>query len=143
MGQLPFPRTGPQTRLQARRPICRCGLWLAAVALLSPVAGACQNRPPDGPARILATEAEAAAALRAAAGRIEGRTVLELGAGPVLGVSSITVLPPAPGPLETRSPARPAVYDIHIRGGRCLLVRRTDGASAVLETVRCLPLDPG
>lgn len=142
MGQLSFQRSGRQTPHRARRPRRGSGLWLAAVALLSPVAGACQNRPPDGPARIDATEAEAATALRAAAGRIEGRTVLELGAGPVLGVSSITVLPPAPGPLETRSPARPTVYDIHIRAGRCLLVRRTDGASASLDSLRCLPLDP-
>lgn len=125
------------------RPPSPIGLTASVAALLATLASGCQSLPPDGPARIDAGEAEAAAAIRSAAGVIEGRTVRDLGPGPVVGVASVTVLPAAPGPLETRSPARPEVYDIQLRAGRCLLVRRIDGASAPLESVRCVPLGQG
>jgi hypothetical protein len=102
--------------------------------------GACQAvGPADGPAQLVGPDGAARASLVAAASELLGRSRIELGAGPVLGVSSVSVLPLPPGPLETRSPALPDQLSIALRDGRCVLLHPPSGRMAALSGVRCVP----
>jgi hypothetical protein len=111
-----------------------------AVMACATLVVACQALPgADGPAQLVGPEAAARASLVEAAAVLLGRTRIELGAGPVIGVSSVSVLPPPPGPLETRSPAVPEQLSILLRDGQCVLLHPQTGRTVPLAGVRCEP----
>ncbi|MEO1657048.1 MAG: hypothetical protein AAFR65_04955 [Pseudomonadota bacterium] len=112
--------------------------WLAA---LSACASACGG---DEKAAVLALgPGDDLGVITSALSATEGRATLELGPPDPRQQPVVTVLPPKPTRYETRSPALPAVYDIVLADGACLLRRRTDGIDIVLpQDVPCTPYKP-
>lgn len=106
-----------------------------------PVAG-CKTPGSDGPAVLDGDEAGVRISLTAAAGALLGRPRIELGPGPVVGTTQITVLPPPPGPLETHSLARPELLAIERRAGICTLVRTATGETRPITGVTCRASGP-
>ena len=108
---------------------------LTAGALLSGgcVTGAAYRMP----AVLAGADEDAMAALKAGlADALEvGR--VELGAGDPTTSPVITVLPPVLGPHEDRSPARPILFDLELRGGACVAVRHDTGEAFDLAGVAC------
>jgi hypothetical protein len=72
-----------------------------------------------------------------------GRTRFELGPEDLATSSSISVLPPPLGPLETRSLVVPKAFDIKVQNGACILVARDDGKIYPMVGVRCSGVGPG
>lgn len=89
------------------------------------------------PAVLVSADEETMAALKAVlADALEvGR--VELGAGDPTTSPVIAVLPPKLGPHEDRSTARPTLFDIELRGGRCVVVRRDTGEAFDLAGLAC------
>ena len=78
------------------------------------------------------------AALESALGRAVGRAQVTLGPSQSDMTSSVTVLPPPPGPHETRSLAMPVTFDIVSEDGRCVAIRRDTKDVYNLPGVNCL-----
>ncbi len=111
-----------------------------AALVLAQLATACETATmQDGPARIDPVNGTTVAALRAALGTALGRARVTLGPEDLAVSSTISVLPPPPGPLETHSLARPAVFDLVLEAGTCLAVERETGERVRLDGVRCVP----
>lgn len=110
-------------------------ILLGAGALLSGgcVTGAAYRMP----AVLVSADEDAMAAVKAVlADALEvGR--VELGAGDPTTSPVIAVLPPKLGPHEDRSTARPILFDIELRGGACVAVRRDTGEAFDLAGVAC------
>ncbi|GGY44104.1 hypothetical protein [Parvularcula lutaonensis] len=68
-----------------------------------------------------------------------GRASVTLGEGDPRDVPQLVVLPPPPGPMESRSTVVPMVFDIKRDGDACILSRRDDGMTVSLEGVTCKP----
>lgn len=113
------------------------------MAVLSVSLSACQTAPRDGPARLDIGKPGTREALHRDLGAILGRAEVELGPEDLSVSTSISVLPPRPGRYETRSLARPEVFDLVIRNGACVAVRRRTGTAYPLDDVRCVPAGPG
>lgn len=119
----------------------RRGLSVASLAAALLCASACQSAPPAEPAVLSAGDAETIAAVKVALARALGVASVELGPGDPTTEPTLAVLPPAPGPLEGRSLARPILFDIMLRSGRCYLVRRDSGQAYALDGVSCRRVD--
>lgn len=121
---------------------CAFTLMVAGVAALI---GGCQTTGPSQPresdvmAVLQSDDPQTIAALKAVLSDAVGRAQIELGPGDLTRTSTISVLPPPLGPNETRSPATPALFDLVIDRGQCVLVRRDDGAHFAADRVACRP----
>lgn len=100
-------------------------------------ASACQSAPPSEPAVLSADDNETTAAVKAVLARALGVASVTLGPGDPTREPTLVVLPPPLGPLEGRSLARPVLFDIVLRGGRCQLMRRDNGEAYALDGVSC------
>jgi hypothetical protein len=94
------------------------------------------------PARLTTPDPTSIAKVRAVLATAMGRSQVELGPENMATSSSISVLPPPLGPLETRSLAVPKVFDIKVQNGACMLVARDDGKTYPLDGVKCSVIAP-
>ncbi len=113
---------------------------LAAMVLIGTLCMAgCQSMAAETPAVLTAADEASMTRLRAVLGDAVGRANVTLGPGDVTQTSTISVLPPPLGPLETNSTAQPILFDIILRGETCVVVRRDTGAAFELAGVSCRP----
>ncbi|MBB5519387.1 hypothetical protein [Amphiplicatus metriothermophilus] len=112
------------------------------IALIALMASACQsNGEGEGePAALAAADAETMARAKAALAEAMGVAKVELGPGDPTKMSTLAVLPPRPTAHEDRSLARPTVFDIVLKDGRCFAVRRETGEAYELKDVSCRAL---
>lgn len=101
---------------------------------------ACQHNPGSVPAVLADDSAETLSALKAGLATALNRAHIELGAGDPTSVSRVSVLPPRPTNLETRSPAMPEMFDLFIHNGRCYAVRDGTETEITLPDVPCRAL---
>jgi hypothetical protein len=94
-------------------------------------------------ARLTTPNAATIIKVRAVLATAIGRPRFELGPEDLETSSSISVLPPPLGPLETRSLVVPKVFDIKVQNGACILVARDDGKVYSLDGVRCSIIGSG
>lgn len=120
-----------------RGPVQRAAVAIALGLGLG--AAGCETAAMTGPARIEPLDEANLSALRAALGEALGRARVELGPENLAASSSVSVLPPPPGPLETHSLARPAVFDLVLEDGVCLAIARESGERVRLTGVGCVP----
>ena len=109
--------------------------FIAALA----VAG-CQHNQGAVPAILADDSPETLSALKASLGTALNRAHIELGAGDPTTVSRVSVLPPRPTDLETRSPAMPEMFNLFIQDGRCYAVREGSETEVALPGVPCRAL---
>ena len=100
----------------------------------------CQSHTAPAPAVLVNTDEDTMRVLHAVLADAMGRAQIELGAGDPTQDSVIAVLPPPLGPGEDRSTATPAYFDLMLKGGDCILVRRETGETFALDGVQCNPL---
>ncbi|MEM7768430.1 MAG: hypothetical protein AAF253_13245 [Pseudomonadota bacterium] len=104
---------------------------------------ACQTLPMDDtPARLADTRPETITTLKAGLAKAVGRARITLGPEDLATSTSVSVLPPPPGPHETRSLARPDTFDLVISGTdpeTCLAIHRETGSRHPLPTLSCRP----
>lgn len=116
---------------------CRC-ILAANLALLS---GACQSHAAATPAALEAMDSQTMATLKSTLALAMGTAGVELGPGDLTKTSTVSVLPPRPGPYEDRSLAMPVQFDIVLKDGACSVVRRETGETYELSGVSCRPLE--
>ena len=109
--------------------------FIAAFAI-----SACQHNQGAVPAVLADDSTESLSALKAGLATALNRAHIELGAGDPTTVSSVSVLPPRPTDLETRSPAMPDLFNLFIQNGRCYAVRDGSEAELALPDVPCRAL---
>lgn len=119
------------------------GAGLLALALAITPLGGCQSMTGDRPARLQAGDSASLANLRAGLAAALGRARVELGADDPARGAVVSVLPAPLGPMEGRSVAAPAVFDLRLRGGACHAIARADGKAHPLPGVACVPLRGG
>ena len=100
---------------------------------------ACQMTQPAVPAVMTDTSETSMAALKSTLGTAMQTASVNLGPGDLTQTSTITVLPPRPGPLEGNSPALPVQFTLMIENGDCILVRADTGESYAHSAVPCKP----
>lgn len=105
----------------------------AAAVLLS----GCATTAADRKAALANADPDTMAALTAGLARAMGRAQVTLGPGDLTVMSEVAVLPPPPGPLETRSLAEPTVFTLMLRDGGCVAVRQDTLEAYPLPGVRC------
>lgn len=98
---------------------------------------ACQSTAALRPAVLESADAQSIARLKSALAGAMGVASIELGAGDPARNSTIAVLPPPAGPLEGRSTARPALFDLKMRGTACVAVSEATGEEFALPGVSC------
>ncbi|MEQ9317395.1 MAG: hypothetical protein RLN72_16210 [Henriciella sp.] len=113
---------------------------VALAALLS--LSACTTASASEPARLESPDEASISRLKAVLAQAVGQEHIRLGAGDLSIDTSITVLPPPPGPLETHSVATPVPFDIIVVTGQCYVVRRSTGERYKLTGVDCVPAEP-
>lgn len=101
---------------------------------------ACQHNQGSVPAVLADDSAETLSALKSGLGTALNRAQIELGAGDPTSVSRVSVLPPRPTDLETRSPAMPEMFNLFIHNGRCYAVRDGTETELPLPDVPCRAL---
>lgn len=116
-------------------------LSLLAVGVMT-LTPSCQtpNEPSENtmiPAVIISPDEATMAKISDALGSALGLANVSLGAMEDGDLTSISVLPPALGPLESRSTVTPIIFDAMIAGSRCVLVRRDTGDVVELDDVPC------
>lgn len=107
---------------------------MAATAL-----GACQSNGAAMPAVLETADEPTIAEVKSVLARAMNDASVEIGAGDLTEVSTITALPPQLNPNEDRSLAAPTQFDLMIRDGSCFLVRRDTGEEFALSGVACKP----
>lgn len=98
---------------------------------------ACQTVAGTASATVDLSDPATRAAVTSALASAVGRARVELGPTNSPQTSSISVLPPRPGPYETNSTARPIHFDLIWHDGHCVAVRRDTGTPYDLPGVRC------
>lgn len=114
-----------------------CPFLLSSLLLLS----ACQTSSVREPATLVSADEMTLARIKEVLAGAVGRADIHLGAGDLTASSTITVLPPPPGPNETNSPAMPVSFDLETNGRDCFLVQRDSGKSYRLHDVPCEAAD--
>ncbi len=99
--------------------------------------GGCQTSAPAAPAALSSTDPETMAALQGVLASAMSTASVKIGPGDLTASSTISVLPPPPGPYEGRSVAKPTLFDIMMRGERCFVVRRDTGEEFSLGDIGC------
>ena len=97
---------------------------------------------PARAALLLSGDERSLAHLKDQLGDLVGRANIELGASDPTIRSSVSVLPPRPGSLETHNVSLPTVFDLILKNGDCFVVRQETGEETRLQDVTCVP-DPG
>ena len=108
-----------------------------ALVLVATLVGACQSSSAAAPAVLVDAEAAAMEQVKASVAKAIGRAQVELGPGDLTQSSVVSVLPPAPGPLEGRSLAKPMIFRLEIEGGHCSLVREETNVRVTLGGLIC------
>lgn len=80
------------------------------------------------------------AALKSALATAMGKAHVEIMDADLTAISTVSVLPPKPGPLETHSLATPTLFDLISDGDTCLIVRRDTAQQFAAPGLRCRPL---
>ncbi|MEO0982205.1 MAG: hypothetical protein AAFX03_06090 [Pseudomonadota bacterium] len=112
--------------------------WPALLASLWPLA-ACQTAgPADAPAVLESADDATMATVKSVLAAAVGRAEITLGPGDPTASPTLTVLPPPLHPNETRSPAKPTVFELRLRGEACVVI---DGLNEAypLPGVACRP----
>lgn len=113
-------------------------LALASASFLS----ACQSTTPQSaPAVLASADSQTMDTVKSVLVDAMGVAQVELGPGDPTKMSTIAVLPPRLGPHEDRSTAKPALFDIVLKGSACFVVRRSTGVEYELTGVSCRPLN--
>lgn len=105
-------------------------------------ATSCATGGAQTPAVLSSSDAAAMAALKSALATAMNAPSVELGPGDPAQNSTVSVLPPRPGPYEGRSTAMPTLFDIVMRGDACFVVRRDSGEAFPLAGVSCRAVNP-
>ena len=111
---------------------------ILSVSLLAGVA-ACQSSPQ--PATLSDASPETMSAVKGVLAAAVDRAQIELGPGDPATETFISVLPPAPGPLEGNSPAMPTMFDIVVMEGECYVRERQSGDMFLLAGIACTPVE--
>ena len=120
---------------QLRRP-----LGNIAVIFCAGLLAACQTvAAATTPAVLVNANNMTMTAVRAVLANAVNRATIELGPDDPTRSPVISVLPPRPGALETRSTATPIVFDLVMSDGACFAVRRASGEQFELKNVACRP----
>ena len=117
--------------------------WKAGFKLLAGLVAlsACQSASTARPAVLSSDDPADLTKLKTALASAVGRAQIELGPNDPTLSSTISVLPPPPGPLETHSLAKPISFSLLKMGARCLLVRLDTNESFPLDGVACEPVE--
>ena len=108
------------------RAAARFGIAVAVMASLS----ACQTLAGSASsASVDLGDGSTRAAVTAVLANAVGRAQIDLGPVNDAETSVISVLPPKPGIYEMNSTAKPVQFDIVLRDGHCVAVRRDTGAA--------------
>ncbi|MEM9810336.1 MAG: hypothetical protein AAF788_03840 [Pseudomonadota bacterium] len=110
---------------------------LIGAALLLSVSG-CLSASSSTPAVII--DQDALSEVAAAVGEAIGRPRFDVGLPMPTEVPELVVLPRGLSPLETRSPARPRVFDITLDDGACVLNERDATMRVVVSDRLCRPI---
>lgn len=108
-------------------------------AIAAVVLAACQSNVVSTPAVLAIADEPALAEVRSVLARALNEASVEIGPGDLTKTSTVSALPHRLNPNEDRSLAKPAQFDLVIRGGECLLVRRETGEEFALRGVACKP----
>ncbi|MEM9738663.1 MAG: hypothetical protein AAF829_02260 [Pseudomonadota bacterium] len=112
------------------------GTLIASLAM----AAGCQTVTDEAVPAVLADDApETMDRLKAGLAEAVGRANIELGAGDPTQTSTITILPPAPSPLETASVAMPTPFRLMMRGDTCMAVHGETGEEFAMD-LPCTPV---
>jgi hypothetical protein len=114
-------------------------LGSATISLLN--LGCATNVGPQ-PARLSNTSPQTMERVKAVLATAMGTNRIELGPENLSTSTSLTVLPPPLGPMDTRSLAVPSVFDIVKEGPSCALVLRTNGRRFPMTGVACTVVVP-
>lgn len=109
--------------------------FLSTISLL--IMSACQTTAAEIPAVLSSADSENMTNLKSTLSQALKKKNIQLGAGDPTQHPVVTVLPKAPGPYDTMSPALPITFDIMKRGSICMLVRRDTQEEFVLNNVNC------
>jgi hypothetical protein len=101
---------------------------------------ACQTLASASPAVLVSSDAATLAALKSVLAAALGRATVDLGPGDPATSSAVSVLPRAPSDLEGRSAAMPERFDIAIKDGQCVVIRRETGEAFSLGAIPCRTL---
>lgn len=101
---------------------------------------ACTTAEPAEPATLANSDEVTLSRLKSTLAEVLGRQDIRLGAGDLTEETTITVLPPPPGPLETHSTAVPIPFDIVTDGKACFVVRRETGETFRVKGISCEPI---
>ena len=99
--------------------------------------GACQMTEAKTPAVLASTDNQSMDRLKSVLSKAMNTARIEIGPGDLTETSTVSVLPPNPGPLEGNSPAMPTVFTIMMQGSACYLVRQDTGEEYALDGVDC------
>ncbi len=114
--------------------------WIQAILGAFVLAG-CQLTEAQVPAVLDSSDAATMTELKAVLAIAMKTASVEIGPGDVTQTSTISVLPPPPGPLEGRSTAMPVQFDIVKKGSKCAVIRRDTGEAFALDAITCRAVD--
>lgn len=112
------------------------GLLAVAGAFLL---GGCQSAGAPEAAVLEAADSQTMAEVKSVLARALNRASVEIGPGDPTKTPTISALPPRLAPSEDRSLAAPTYFDLAIKDGACVLIRRDTGEEFALTGVRCKP----
>ena len=113
------------------------GMMLIVAALTT---GACQSKQSRTYAALATSDSQTMGVVKSVLAKAMNRANVEIGPGDLTTTSTISVLPPKPGPNESRSTVMPTQFDIMMQGSTCYVVRRDTGDEFQLRGVACRPL---
>lgn len=100
----------------------------------------CQSLPSAAqPAVLVQADDEAIARLKSAVASALGKARVDFGAINLEASPEIPVLPPQPGPFEGQSPALPTYFDLAVRDGECIIIKRSSGEVFKADGLNCKP----
>ena len=112
-----------------------------AIGLSLIACAACQSQTPTSvPATLSDASAETLDSLRLQIAELLGQDRVRFGSDDLTTTSTITVVPPPLGPLETHSTAVPIRLDLILEGETCFAVRRDTQERTALRDISCRPL---
>ena len=114
---------------------------ISALALAVTVLAACQHNGDDPVPAVLDDMSDATMqSLKSALAASLNKTGVRLADADLTQTSLVTVVPPPPGPLETRSTALPIEYRLLLAGDTCYGERSSTGERIDLPGVSCRAL---
>lgn len=112
----------------------------AVFSLVLASLSACQTPAPMQTATLQNADAANIAALKSALATAMGKARIDIMESDLTIISTVSVLPPKPGPLETHSLATPTLFDLISDGDTCLIVQRDTAQQFVAPGLKCRPL---